>query len=533
MRRSTDPEVIEPYLRDAAHFPGGHADAVCFPENEAEVAAFVSQSRALLAVGAQSSLTGGATPAGATVLSTRRMASASGWRAGSVVVEPGLVLRDLCEQIEARGQYYPPVPTYDGASVGGTVATNAAGAATFKYGSTRDWVERLRLVLADGEVLELHRGEVTARDDGVFEIVRADESVLAFERPQIVMPSVPKHSAGYYSAAGMDLIDLFIGAEGTLAVVSEIELRLVQTRPAWFAVLALCDGESAAIALAEELRSESLRTRARRDDRGLDVAAIEYMDADSLAIARADRAAERVGVALPPDAAAGLLIQVEVDAARTTAEVAAEIALLDDSTRDSPLLRLCRMLRRHGVLDTAVPALPGEETRRAALFALREAIPDGVNRRIREAQRNDGRVSKAACDVIVPFERFAESLSRYRRIARDHGIRHAIWGHISDGNVHPNLLPVSGEEMERANAAVLEIGQTAVDLGGSPMSEHGTGRSAVKQELLERLYGVDGVRSMMAVKRALDPRGVLAPNVLFRADRCSASTRSTERERTS
>jgi D-lactate dehydrogenase (cytochrome) len=329
------------------------------------------------------------------------------------------------------------------------------------------------------------------------------------------MPDVPKHSAGYYSKPGMDLIDLFIGAEGTLGIVAEIEIGLVRPRPAWFTALVFCDDESTAMSLVDELRRESMRTRARRDACGLDVAAIEYLDADSLKILREDRAAERIGVPLPVDAVVAVLIQMEVDTACDYERAAAEIALLDDPTRDSGLVNLCRTLRRHGVLDAALPALPGEEERRTALFALREAVPDGVNRRILEAQLGDARVSKAACDVIVPFDCFAESLARYRRIATVHGIRHAIWGHVSDGNVHPNLLPANGDEMVRADRALLEIGQTAIDLGGCPMSEHGTGRSPVKQELLRRLYGVGGVQSMIAVKRALDPRFVLAPGVLF------------------
>jgi FAD/FMN-containing dehydrogenase len=127
----------------------------------------------------------------------------------------------------------------------------------------------------------------------------------------------------------------------------------------------------------------------------------------------------------------------------------------------------------------------------------------------------DGRITKAACDVIVPWERFGESLARYRAIAEAAGLDYAIWGHVSDGNVHPNLLPRTGDEMQRALAAVLALGQAAIDLGGAPMSEHGTGRSPVKQELLRRLYGADGVAAMRAVKRVLDPAGILAPGVLF------------------
>jgi FAD/FMN-containing dehydrogenase len=106
-------------------------------------------------------------------------------------------------------------------------------------------------------------------------------------------------------------------------------------------------------------------------------------------------------------------------------------------------------------------------------------------------------------------------MARYRDILERQSLRYAIWGHVSDGNVHPNILAGSAAEMERARVALLQIGQAAIDMGGCPMSEHGTGRSAVKKELLRRLYGDAGVESMRAVKRALDPGCALAPGVLF------------------
>ena len=114
-----------------------------------------------------------------------------------------------------------------------------------------------------------------------------------------------------------------------------------------------------------------------------------------------------------------------------------------------------------------MPVLPGDSAGRDALFQLRESVPDSVNRRIRERQRTiDPAITKSGGDVIVPFERFEESLTSYRAILERHELEHAIWGHISDGNVHPNALPRSREEAGRARAAQLEIGETAVALGG-------------------------------------------------------------------
>src|SRR5688572_9407129 len=115
-------------------------------------------------------LTGGATPRGDIVLSTRALSAIGAPSGDRVRVGAGVPLSELQRTLAAAGLYYPPVPTFDGAFVGGTIATNAAGAATFKYGSTRAWVEALTIVLASGDVLDVNRGETVAADDGRIEI---------------------------------------------------------------------------------------------------------------------------------------------------------------------------------------------------------------------------------------------------------------------------------------------------------------------------------------------------------------------------
>ncbi|RMF25071.1 MAG: FAD-binding oxidoreductase, partial [Deltaproteobacteria bacterium] len=557
MRCTSDPDDLEGYLEDAAHYPGGACERVCRVRDEADVAELLAGATGpVLVVGAQSSLTGGATPRGGTVISTAQMGGIKEWLDGGVRVGPGLVLAELEQELRARELYYPPVPTYDGATIGGTVATNAAGAATFKYGSTRDWIAAITVVLTTGDVLDIRRGAVCAGADGVFEIERAGGEVVRVEVPGYRMPEVPKRSAGYFAAPGMDLIDLFIGSEGTLGVVTEIELRLVRPRPEWFAALVPVAGDAEALALVADMREQSLRTRAGGDEGGLDVAAIEFLDRRCLELLAEDGARERTGISWPPSAGAALIVQAELPAGTTRAEAfealagatgrpgaSGSAARAERSERDAdrassrggragteqaegaaspsndPAVRreivahrlggLVRVLEQHGVLADVVPVLPGETARRDALFALREAAPEGVNRRIGEAKRAvDPSISKAGGDVIVPFDRLAEALARYREIMTGHGLDHAIWGHISDGNLHPNVIPRSREEMERAERAQLEIGEAAISLGGCPMSEHGVGRNPIKQELLRRLYGESGIEEMRRVKRALDPRGV-------------------------
>src|SRR5436309_1264988 len=148
-----DPEALESFLHDAAHFPGGHARAVAMPATEGEIAALLQGPDPVLPIGAQSSLTGGATPMGEIVLATGRLNRIEAVGADSVRAGAGVTLIDLDAALQRSGRYYPPAPTFPGACVGGTLATNAAGAATFKYGTTRDWVEALTVVLPTGDVL--------------------------------------------------------------------------------------------------------------------------------------------------------------------------------------------------------------------------------------------------------------------------------------------------------------------------------------------------------------------------------------------
>jgi D-lactate dehydrogenase (cytochrome) len=107
----------------------------------------------------------------------------------------------------------------------------------------------------------------------------------------------------------------------------------------------------------------------------------------------------------------------------------------------------------------------------------------------------------------------------YREGLERRGLDHAIWGHVSDGNVHPNVIPRSYEDVVAAREAILEFGREAVRLGGCPLAEHGVGRSALKQLLLRQMYGDSGVADMRAVKRAIDPDGKLAPGVIFDGSR--------------
>ena len=477
----SNPDLLSSFLSDAAHVPGGYAAGVAFPRSVADVAAVVREAGHVLPIGAQSSLTGGATPRGDVVLSTRALAAIDILSGQRVRVGAGVPLAELQRVLMAKGLYYPPVPTFDGAFVGGTIATNAAGAATFKYGTTRRWVEGLTIVLADGAVLSIERGQAAA-------------STLV-PVPTYVMPDVPKLSAGYYAKPGMDLIDLFVGSEGTLGVIVEAVLRVIAV-PRRCTALLTCTSVAQAVALTAALRQEA--ARAWRGESPLDVAAVEYMDARSLAVVP-DDAFQRARISRPPSNAVLLLVQMEVESGVNEA-----LELFGD--------RLAAI----GVEDDPAIALPDDHQGAIRMFELREAVPSSVNSRVATMKaRVHADIQKTAGDMIVPFNRLEDSIALYQRLFEERDLDYAIWGHVSDGNLHPNVVPRALRDVDEGRAAILEMAREVVAMGGAPLAEHGVGRSALKQQLLRELYGEHGVNEMRAVKRALDPEWKLSAGVVF------------------
>jgi len=455
---------------------------------------------------------------GETLLTTSRLNRIEAIGDDWVRVQAGVTLADLDRALAAAGKYYPPTPTFMGAFVGGAVATNAAGAATFKYGTTRDWVRALTVVVPSGDVLDIERG--TTHASAAFGIVARDRTIH-IPIPRYRMPAVPKCSAGYFAAPEMDFIDLFIGSEGTLGVVTEVTLRVLPARPAQCLAFVPFTDRRAAMTFVRDLRRAARDTWTIGNPRGLDVSAIEHMDARCLALVREDGVDRQYGVPIPAGAAMALLVTLELPPRMTAERAFDEIGRARDSfAPDTPLVRFCRALDRAGVLDEVEIAVPGDHARAAQLLAVREAVPAAVNARVGRAKQSvDGRIAKTAADMIVPLDRFEDLLAFYDEEFRRRGLDAAVWGHISDGNVHPNVIPRSVADVESGKEAILAFGREVIRLGGSPLAEHGVGRNPVKQQLLRELYGDAGIEEMRAVKRAIDPEWKLSPGVLFPAER--------------
>jgi D-lactate dehydrogenase (cytochrome) len=520
-----EPEALEPYLEDASGAPAGRAAGLVRVASEAEAAALLrataGRGSKILPQAARSSLTGGAIPHGEVVVSVEALRETGSVRRAAggarATFGAGVRLRELQEAVAAEGFYYPPVPTHQEAMIGGSASTNAGGAATFKYGVTREWIHALRVLLFNGDLLAIERGQAVARPGETFRIGLTDGSELAVPVPDYRLPDLKKISAGYFAADPLDLVDLFVGSEGTLGLITAVTVELVPRPPAVVTGLVFLPDEGAAFDLATELRLAAQSARDRGDLAGPDVRAIEWMDPNCLEILRRHDEARRRRIRLPEAARAGVLFEMELAEPTDNERAQEQLATALDggsAERDDGLIRLFRVLRDHDAVDDLEFAFPEDGRRHQALVELREAVPQ----RVGELMGRTPGVVKMGGDLIVPFERLREMMHVYADGFERRGLAYAVWGHLGDGNLHPNAMPRTEGEWSLAVDALMEFADEAVRRGGCPLSEHGVGRSPLKQCLLRRFLGDAAVEQMRRIKRALDPVGRFAPGVLFPAE---------------
>jgi glycolate oxidase len=434
----TDPDVLETYRYDRTQWvtPGRPA-AAAFPTTTQQVATAVrlaAEHRVpIVPRGAGSSLCGGSQAIdGALTLCLERMDRILEVDPVDQLarVEPGVINADLSLATLDHGLFYPPDPASKTfCSIGGNVATNAGGLCCVKYGVTRDYVQRLEVVLADGRVIETGHDTIKG-------------------------------------VAGLDLTGLFVGSEGTLGIVTRVDVRL---RPA-------PDGASTMVAFFPSLGSAGTAVAALTAS-GLQLSLCEIMDRRTVAVVD-----DWTRMGLDRDAAALLLVQSDAPAPLRAADVERAAELCDaagasyTAFTDDP--------------DEAESLLQARRLAGPALERLGELIWD---------------------DVGVPRSRIPALLERIEAAAERHGADVYTFGHAGDGNMHPILLVPHGDEDARARAlpAFDDILEAALDLGGTITGEHGVG--SIKSAFLEREVGRDNLAVQRAIKRALDPQGLFNP----------------------
>lgn len=518
------PEFDE-YLKDESRCVG-EAQSISFPTTEAQVRAILRELHAnrtpVTVQGGRTGLAAGAVPHGGHVMNLSKMRGYLGLRQANdtfyLRVQPGLVLSQLRgdledraispagwdaesraaldalvqAQDEGREFFFPTDPTETSATIGGMVACNASGARSYRYGPIRPHVSALRVVLADGDVLALRRDDPGTRARGrTLDLLTEGGHRLHVDVPTYQMPQT-KNASGYFAADDMDAIDLFIGSDGTLGVITEIELEL-SPQPAviW--------GVSCFFTAEEQALDFTVRARAELAS----AAAFEFFDADALAILRRQKADSAAFSALPavPDGAA-CCIYVEL---RSSCE--------QDASGE--LFRLGALLEACGGNEELTWVGRTAVDREQQRF-FRHAVPESVNMLIDERRKTDPTITKLGSDMSVPDERLHDVMRLYRETLGAAGLQTAIWGHIGNNHLHVNVLPRDAADHARGKELYQGWAQTVSEMGGAVSAEHGVGK--LKRDFLRVMYGEGHVLEMARAKRQLDPFGQLGRGTLFSED---------------
>jgi len=511
IRKRTAPDTIDPYLTDEAQFPGGHStELIQFlgGTTTLEVSTVLVESaddnRTVVAQGARTSLTGATVPNGDTIFDMSHLTEQSeAIRYGDhyyVNVQPGVTLSDLQQQLNKKGLFFPAAPTYTEATVVGAISTNAAGARSYKYGGIRNYVEALKVVLPTGELLSIQRGQYKASEEDTdrgtvgFSLENEAGGIRHIPSAPYKLPDVPKVSAGYYAEPGMDLVDLFIGSEGTLGVIVEATIKAIP-EPQTYMALVRCESDKQAFKLITRLRNQEPEKRETLKPGG--ISAVEYIGSDAVDLVR-----HKNGAQLIQGAQALLLVQIEKAPLQDDESLMGFIEICEDAQIDT---------------DTIALAQPEDSAMKEDFVGLRESVPIAINEQVSHERRTFPEITKMGADPCVRPEDLAKMVMIYAEEYGRVGLRYYAWGH-GEGNLHFNVLPTSAEQVELAKQAILSAGtRVIIELEGTGTAEHGIGKNPVKQELLQIQYGEAGVDAMRAIKRAIDPKGVMAPGNIFHA----------------
>ncbi len=436
----TEPDAVEKYRFDwSRDRAAGRPLAVVRAEDASQVQAAVrwaAEHRVpVVPRGAGSGLSGGSTADdGGLVLSLERMRAIEiDVECRVAVVEPGALNAEVKAAAAEHGLWYPPDPSsYEICSIGGNVATNAGGLCCVKYGVTTDYVLGLDVVLADGTLVTL--GGKRIKD-----------------------------------VAGLSLLKLFVGSEGTLGVVTRATLRLVPAQDARSTVVAaFADVDAAARAVVAT-------------GRWIRPSMMELMDQASINAVEdhrpmgLDRTAGALLVAQSDAPAAARAVEVEAIREACEAAGATEVFVTDDAEEGELFVAARRA------------AFPAIEARGALLLE----------------------------DVGVPVPQLPALLAAIAAIAVEHGVEIPVVAHAGDGNTHPIIVYDAGDpdSERRARAAFADVMQAAIRLGGTITGEHGVGRA--KKGALPDQLGPEVMALTRRVKDALDPLGILNPGAIL------------------
>lgn len=494
MQVKTQRDELENYLIDASNLPNGHAEKLFVPETREEIAEILKEANAskipVTVSGARTGTVGGAIPFGGWIISLEKFNRIKVINDDYTTVESGVLLTDLQKAVEAKRLFYPPDPTEWSCQIGGTIATNASGARSFKYGATRRYVRRLEIVTPTGEIINLKRGKIFA-ENGFVEIETANGAKIKAKMPTYDAPDVRKNASGYFTSEKPDAIDLFIGSEGTLGIVTEIELGLLKKPDSSLSGIVFFKDEKNLLDFVFEARMISFETRNQiRNPKSeirnqIDATVLEYFDANSLKFIK-EKFPET------PDAMSGAIFFEQET---------------NEENEDARFEAWNDLLEKHNAEIDASWFTTSEQDL-AKMREFRHALPVSVNERVVKNKQK-----KIGTDMAVPDDKFAHFLKFYKSKLKESELDYVIFGHIGDNHLHANILPKNESEAEKARHLYGRFVAQTIMLGGTISAEHGIGK--LKAKYLNVQFGERFLNEMAELKRAFDPNGILSRGNMF------------------
>lgn len=478
MITKSNPEEFQDFLLDASNYHG-QCEGVYFPDTLEDVVEIVKDanknSTRITIAGNGTGLSGARVPEGGYVISTSRMNKITTLNEQEkyAIVQPGVILSELHQRLAENNLYYPPDPTEQNCFIGATVATNASGAKSFKYGSTRSFVLAMQVVLPTGKILNIKRGDFIA-EGYELKIYLEDKSMLEISLPKFEMPKT-KHAAGYFIKKNMDAIDLFIGSEGTLGLITEIKLKLLDLPEKFLSCVVFFNGEAQALQFISDAR----------DFKNLDPLGLEFFDGNSLQLLKPDF------TNIPDFASSAVWFEQEVKDANEDMILEMWIELIDKCGGDK---------------ETAWIAT--DRKQREVFMNFRHAVSWKVNEYITRQG-----VKKVGTDTAVPHEFFNAFYDFAVSVVKQFSINYVAYGHLGDSHLHLNMLPENNEEFQIAKKIYAAICRKTVELGGTISAEHGIGK--LKHQYLLEMYGEKVIRQFAEMKKKFDPNLIMGIGNIF------------------
>ena len=492
-------EGYQDYFSDESKMSGGLPASIAFPANWEQLSALMNKlhscGASIRVSGSRTGISGGAVPQeNDNIISLTKMKSIGEIRVDEaadehfISVGAGVTLAELNEMLLESGSelFFPVDPTETSASFGGMCAANASGARSYFYGSIRPWISWLRIILADGSVLELRRGEqkITKRALKLQSSEGVKELCLDIDIPVLRT----KHSTGVSFAEGMDPIDLFIGSEGRLGIVSDIELKLIRRPAGTLFLLQLFETDEQALHFVNLLDESEV----------LQPFAIEFCDGHSLRFIEQSPAAKdcRAIQMLSPEYGAAVYVELPWSS---------EEGMVDTMEQVFELIQASG-----GEEEASFAGTEPKDWRDMKVF--RHAVPETINSILARRKSTIPTLHKIATDMSVPRDRRGDIYRFYRDKLTKEGLQFAIFGHAGDGHFHVNILPRKEDELTKAKNLYRLFAKEIVEMGGSVSGEHGIG--VLKRSLLEIQFDIQTIESMKKICQFFDPDKTLNPGVL-------------------